>query len=287
MGKRCRKLFLTPDFLLKLLHLDIHGIGHPVEILCQHTNLITAFNGYSGLIVSSGELACGSGKLLHIADTIRQMELSPEETDMCADYIYRQGKRLQSLSYKLLELTLAGKQEITCREIYVPDFLQEIKRMVGVSIAQKQLMLSVQAEAGMIYGDKELLASLFINLIDNARKASEPGKHIWLTGTSKPGGYMVSVIDEGRGISKEELSRIAEPFYMVDKSRARKEGGAGLGLALCRKIIELHHGSWQLSSEPGMGLRVDVLFGYPEAPDRKGMRIGRKNKKSRKAPQEK
>ena len=98
---------------------------------------------------------------------------------------------------------------------------------------------------------------------------------------------MVSVIDEGRGISKEELSRIAEPFYMVDKSRARKEGGAGLGLALCRKIIELHHGSWQLSSEPGMGLRVDVLFGYPEAPDRKGMRIGRKNKNSRKAPQEK
>ena len=233
------------------------------------------------------ELKTPLTSIIGYADTIRQMELSPEETDMCADYIYRQGKRLQSLSYKLLELTLAGKQEITCREIYVPDFLQEIKRMVGVSIAQKQLMLSVQAEAGMIYGDKELLAYLFINLIDNARKASEPGKHIWLTGTSKPGGYMVSVIDEGRGISKEELSRIAEPFYMVDKSRARKEGGAGLGLALCRKIIELHHGSWQLSSEPGMGLRVDVLFGYPEAPDRKGMRIGRKNKKSRKAPQEK
>lgn len=77
------------------------------------------------------ELKTPLTSIIGYADTIRQMELSPEETDMCADYIYRQGKRLQSLSYKLLELTLAGKQEITCREIYVPDFCRRSKGRWG------------------------------------------------------------------------------------------------------------------------------------------------------------
>ena len=81
--------------------------------------------------------------------------------------------------------------------------------------------------------------------------------------------------DEGHGLLPEELSRIAEPFYMVDKSRARKEGGAGLGLALCRKIIELHQGSWQFESEPGKGLRITVLFGLPEVTGRKHKRMRR------------
>ena len=71
----------------------------------------------------------------------------------------------------------------------------------------------------------------------------------------------MAVQDQGPGLPQEELSRITEAFYMVDKSRSRKEGGAGLGLALCRKIIDLHHASWKLESQLGRGLRVTVLFG--------------------------
>lgn len=221
------------------------------------------------------ELKTPLTSIIGYADTMRQMELSPEERDMCADYIYRQGKRLQSLSYKLLEMTLAGKQDVDSKEISVPEFLQEIQKIVCVSLEEKQLTLYVSAQEGMIFGDRELLSSVFINLIDNARKASEPGKSIWVTGMALPGGYSIIVEDEGHGLLPEELSRIAEPFYMVDKSRARKEGGAGLGLALCRKIIELHQGSWQFESEPGKGLRITVLFGLPEVTGRKHKRMRR------------
>ena len=161
------------------------------------------------------------------------------------------------------------------KEISVPEFLQEIQKIVCVSLEEKQLTLYVSAQEGMIFGDRELLSSVFINLIDNARKASEPGKSIWVTGMALPGGYSIIVEDEGHGLLPEELSRIAEPFYMVDKSRARKEGGAGLGLALCRKIIELHQGSWQFESEPGKGLRITVLFGLPEVTGRKHKRMRR------------
>ena len=94
--------------------------------------------------------------------------------------------------------------------------------------------------------------------------------------------YTVTVADEGRGVTPEELARIAEPFYMVDKSRARKEGGAGLGLALCRKIIDLHQGSWQFESEPGKGMRITVRFGLPEATGRERVRRRRTAKKERK-----
>lgn len=214
------------------------------------------------------ELKTPLTSIIGYADTIRQMELSPEETDMCADYIYRQGKRLQSLSYKLLDLTMADRQDFEYREISVQELLEEVKKTVKISLSEKQLRLLMQVQEGYIYGDRELLASVFINLIDNARKASAPDKTIWVTGMQVAGGYSIMVQDEGNGIPKEELSRITEAFYMVDKSRSRKEGGAGLGLALCQRILELHQAGWKIESEPGIGTKVTVLFGVPEATKR-------------------
>ena len=212
------------------------------------------------------ELKTPLTSIIGYADTIRQMELSPEENDMCADYIYHQGKRLQSLSYKLLEMTMADGVQIIWKVIPTPEFFEEIRRTTVPALKEKSLSLSMDVENGILYGDRDLLSSLFINLIDNARKASPEGRTIYLTGRNLTGGgYSVTVEDEGPGLAQEELSRIAEPFYMVDKSRSRKEGGAGLGLALCRKIIDLHEGTWKLESEPGHGLKVTVQLGMPRS----------------------
>lgn len=222
------------------------------------------------------ELKTPLTSIIGYADTIRQMDLSPEETDMCADYIYRQGKRLQSLAYKLLDMTVAGQQEIQWKAVPVPALLEYVEQMALPALKEKEVSLEIHANPGVIYGDRDLLASLFLNLVDNARKASEKGDRIWVSGTSLPGGYSVLVEDEGKGMPPEELARITEAFYMVDKSRSRKDGGAGLGLALCQKILDAHQGGWQFESEPGVGTRVTVLFGVPE-------NILRKRKSSRKA----
>lgn len=206
------------------------------------------------------ELKTPLTSIIGYADTIRQMELSKEENDMCADYIFRQGKRLQSLSYKLLEMTMAGRQELSRKPIRVPEFLAEIAKMVQQSLKAQEMVLEIYAEPGIIYGDPELLGSVLINLIDNARKASREGSVIEVHGSKTAGGYGITVSDHGKGIPKEELSRITEAFYMVDKSRSRKEGGAGLGLALCSRILMLHQADWQIESEPGAGTKVHVLF---------------------------
>lgn len=78
---------------------------------------------------------------------------------------------------------------------------------------------------------------MFYNVLDNAVKAVEEGGFVLLKGTRLADGYEVKVMDNGRGIPEGEIHRITEAFYMVDKSRSRKEGGAGIGMALCQKIM--------------------------------------------------
>ena len=85
-----------------------------------------------------------------------------------------------------------------------------------------------------------------------------------LTGALTQDGYRVTVRDNGRGIPPEELSRVTEAFYMVDKSRARRQNGAGLGLALCATIARLHGTALMFKSEPGKGTEVSFLLPYGE-----------------------
>lgn len=216
------------------------------------------------------ELKTPLTSIIGYADTIRLVELTREETDQCAGYISSQGKRLQSLSYKLLELAMADKQEIDFRPIAVSQLLEEVGRILLPSLKKKKVRLELALEEGVIWGDRELLVSLFVNLGDNAGKAAPSGSSVRIEGQAFENGYRVFVEDHGRGVLPEELPRITEAFYMTDKSRSRKEGGAGLGLALCRKIVELHGAFWKFESEPGEGLRVTVWFG--KTPDKRGGR---------------
>ena len=114
----------------------------------------------------------------------------------------------------------------------------------------------MQTEPGEFLGVSELLLCLLYNLIDNGAKASPPGATLMLLGREEEKGYAFEVVDRGCGIPPESIQRITEAFYMVDRSRARAQGGAGLGLALCSRIAALHHGQLEFQSRPGYGTRV-------------------------------
>ena len=115
-------------------------------------------------------------------------------------------------------------------------------------------------EKGSLYGDKDLLLSVFYNLLDNGVKAAGEDGFILFKGTNVENGYEIKVVDNGCGIPEQDIARITEAFYMVDKSRSRKEGGAGIGMTLCQKIIALHEGVWHISSKPGEGTVVQIIF---------------------------
>ena len=97
-------------------------------------------------------------------------------------------------------------------------------------------------------------------MMDNAVKAVEEGGFILMKGSKLTQGYEIKVVDNGRGIPQEEIARITEAFYMVDKSRSRKEGGAGIGMALCQKIITLHQGELKIDSKLGEGTVMRLYF---------------------------
>ena len=106
----------------------------------------------------------------------------------------------------------------------------------------------------------EQLLILINNLIDNAIKASRQEDEIRISAYLEESALAVEVEDHGIGIEKEQISHIKEAFYRVDKARSRAAGGAGLGLAICEKIVQIHHADMLFISELGVGTTVKLLF---------------------------
>ena len=125
---------------------------------------------------------------------------------------------------------------------------------------KKAVHLKMECEAFSMKIDPALMESLLINLIDNALKATDAGGSIWVKAYEKAGKKIFEVSDTGMGIPEEELGKITDAFYMVDKSRSRKEGGSGLGLALCVKVAEIHGGCLKIESRQREGTTVRAIF---------------------------
>ena len=206
------------------------------------------------------ELKTPLTSIIGYADMLGTIQMSEAEKSEAAYYIFTQGKRLESLSHKLLELVSLDKVPLAKRSISTRDLEENIRNTMRPVFKQKQINGKVILEKGKIYGDKDLLLSLIYNLLDNASKAVEPGGFILLKGTKRNDGYEFKVVDNGRGIPREEIARITEAFYMVDKSRSRKEGGAGIGMALCKKIVQCHGGKLQIDSKLGEGTVIKITI---------------------------
>lgn len=198
--------------------------------------------------------------IIGYADMIRSMDLPPKQRFTAAGYIFSEGKRLEALSLKLLDLILAGRQELDMREYECGYFLREVAAVTLPSIRDSGMELNIFGDRGNVILEGDLFKTLMINLVDNARKASRKGQKIDLFGKREDGGYAFYVRDYGRGIAPEELNKITEAFYMVDKSRARAQNGAGIGLALCQKIAEVHGTALEYNSESGKGTTVRVFI---------------------------
>lgn len=206
------------------------------------------------------ELKTPLTSIIGYADMLRSMELNEEERLSSANYIYQQGRRLERLSHKMLDLISIEKQSFSFQGVSVVELGESLREMTGGMLLKKNIGMTMQLEPGLIYGDRDLLLSLFGNFIDNSRKACGEGGHIWVKGTDGDDGYRILVLDNGRGMPKDEVNRVTEAFYMVDKSRARKEGGSGIGLALCHRIAALHKAAWKMDSEPGKGTVILLTF---------------------------
>ncbi len=208
------------------------------------------------------ELKTPMTSIIGFSDLLRQDSLDENTRMMAADYIYSEGKRLERLSFKLLDLLLLKKDTVAMQRVWLASYLQEVERALTPNMKNKNIRLVCKAEQKRVALEPDLVKSLLYNLVDNASKAMDDGGIIAVRATAIPGGCQFQVADNGRGMEPEELTKITEAFYRVDKARSRSQGGAGLGLALCKQIVGLHSGSIHFASETGKGTRVTVtLYG--------------------------
>lgn len=198
--------------------------------------------------------------IIGYADMLRSKEMAPKSRFTAAGYIFSEGKRLEALSLKLMDIIVAGKQGFEKKRFEVGYFIRSIAAVTVPSLSRDGMTLDLRWEPGEIEIEPDLFKTLMINLVDNARKASKKNDVIELYGKAEDGGYALYVRDHGSGMKKEELSKIMEPFYMIDKSRSRAQNGAGLGLALCQRIAELHGTKLEYDSELGRGTTVRILL---------------------------
>ncbi len=199
--------------------------------------------------------------IIGYADTIRSKELSRENQVMAASYIFNEGKRLETMSHKLFDFIHAKENIITFSAISTSMLAQKSAVSVMPEYGKRNLSLVVNVENATIQGDTDLLCSAFINLLDNARKASPEGSKVILSGKKTDNGYLFEIQDYGIGISEEHLAKICDEFYMIDKSRSRREGGAGLGLSLAAAIFDSHNARFAISSTVGRGTCMSIEFG--------------------------
>jgi len=203
--------------------------------------------------------------ILGFADLLKiKKNVTDKERSEYAGLIVDETKRLRSLSSKLMEIITIGSTGID----KTPESLQKMIDETGAALIpllnKNSVTLLCNTLPVMINADEALFKSLLYNLIENAVKASAIGQQIFLNTILQDDKLVISIHDNGIGMSREDAQKVFEPFYMVDKSRSRKAGGAGLGLALCVQIAALHNAVLSIDSELGKGTTVYITISGDE-----------------------
>ena len=181
------------------------------------------------------------------------------EQKQCLDDILSSSKHLLGLINDVLDLSKveSGKVKLRLAEVTLPDILEELKRTMTPILAPRKQSLDIEVEKGLplVYADKAKLKQVLLNLLGNATKFTPDEGELKIETVKKGGWCHVSVIDNGVGINKEDQKKIFEPFRQLDNPLTGEKGGAGLGLAVAKQIIEKHGGKIWVESEYGKGSR--------------------------------
>jgi heavy metal sensor kinase len=197
------------------------------------------------------------------ADVALSMSRSAAEYRESLTIVQDEARRLSRLAEDLLNLARADAEsaELRVEPLYLNDLLADCCRAIESRASAKGIVLECRCPEDVPFrGDQELLRRLVLNLLENAIRYTPAGGKI--SASLEPGESTVrmDVSDTGIGITPEAAPHVFERFYRADQARSREQGGFGLGLAIVKWIAESHHGTVELSSQPGVGSTFTVLL---------------------------
>ena len=189
----------------------------------------------------------------------------PEDAKRFINIILNHTDRLNNIIQDLLSLSRleqeSGEWELDLEKVNINDVLKSAVQVCTMKAESRNIKLEFYCpESIHSIINSSLMEQAVVNLIDNAIKYSESGSKVIIDALKVNDEFIIKVIDQGCGISKEHLSRIFERFYRVDKARSRKIGGTGLGLAIVKHISQAHGGYTKVESTPGEGSTFSIHF---------------------------
>ena len=198
--------------------------------------------------------------IIGYAELLQKVDYDPALFQKGLNYIHSEGKRMLNLNNMLLDLTFYREKNFELLPQPVLPICREVQEIITVRAAERNITIEVQGDDFVLPLDSDLMKSLLLNLVDNALKASNDNSRIIIGTVLNEDAKVLYVQDFGRGMEAKELEKIKEPFYRVDKARSRKDGGVGLGVAICNQIAHTLQGRLDYESEPNKGTTAKIYF---------------------------
>jgi len=196
------------------------------------------------------------------AEFLLNANISEKERIESLEFIISESERLKLISQRMLEDAFIRENGIDASEVDLSELIENYLKVYKHK--SEYINICLNQERAMCICDPLLIEVLFSNIFDNAVKACRGKGNILINvGIDNSNRPFFSIEDDGIGMEEHQLKKITEPFYRTDKSRSRDEGGTGLGLSLCDRIVKAHNANMYFESSIDVGTKVSVYFTNP------------------------
>ena len=181
-----------------------------------------------------------------------------------ASEIHKSANRLLSLINDIIELSQLDvmDHQLSTTNVSLNEEVVSCVDMLQMNAEKHNITIATDIieKDCIIKANQEMIQEVIYNLCDNAIRYNKPEGHVWASVFKKDDNIILQVKDDGIGIPEDDLNRIFERFYRVDKARSKKTGGTGLGLAIVKHISEQHEAEIQIDSTLGEGTTISIIF---------------------------
>ena len=209
---------------------------------------------------ASHELRTPVSVILSQTQTALSRDRASPEYREALEACQRAARRMKTLTESLLELARldAGQEPMKHERFDLSRVTRDCVELLRPLAAERGIQIHCDVPPLECLGDAERISQVVTNLLTNAIHFNRDQGEVRLSARTEGGAVLLTVADTGQGIPREDVPHIFERFYRVDKSRSRVQGRSGLGLAICKAIVDAHGGSIEVSSQPGLGSAFTV-----------------------------
>lgn len=196
------------------------------------------------------------------SELIKRGMVPEKDIQPFAEKIYNEAQRLIQLVEDIMNLSHLDEGGVEAQSVPIDlyQMADEVAKSLGPAAKEKDVTICLNGSPAEICGIREMIHGIIYNLCDNAVKYNRKGGDVQITVEKSEKEAVLTIKDTGIGIPQEDIDRIFERFYRVDKSRSKEVGGTGLGLSIVKHAVQIHHAKIEVNSKVGKGTQICVRF---------------------------